>query len=178
MTAVKLNDVLTIPDLVKTTFKCRFGSLVVDADELSLAESGIIKCLPPTSLTAGPVQVSVSFNDGNQWIDSDIAYEYFCDDDEQYVDPGGSRACIDCPKGGLCDGSRFFEPKVDFWRGEGRPLNSKVYEVSGSCQGALHYTELWCGVAVPLQEWRECLLLWWLQCLLWHRLLWCGVCCM
>ena len=130
MTAVKLNDILTIPDLVKTTFQCRFGSLVVNADELSLSESGIIKCLPPTSLTAGPVQVSVSFNNGNQWIDSDIMYDYQCDDDTQYVAPDSSGVCLACPKGGLCDGSRFFEPKVNFWRPEGQLLNSKVYKVS------------------------------------------------
>ena len=103
---------------------------MVDADELSLAESGIIKCLPPTSLLAGQVQVSVSLNDGNQWIGSDVMYDYYCDDDAQYADPEGSGACLPCPKGGLCDGGRFFEPKKGFWRREGQPLSSSVYEVS------------------------------------------------
>ena len=156
LSAVKLQDIMTIPDLDKSTFKCRFGpSLVVDADELSLAESGTIKCLPPTSISAGPVEVSVTFNNGNQWLSSETVYTYTCDDHDNYFDPEATGECLECPKGGACNGGAAFSPKQDFWRHEGQALNSTVYECpfkDGPCPGGYNsscgsgYSGILCAV--------------------------------
>ena len=75
------------------------------------------------------VQVSVSFNAGQQWISSSTNYTYICNKESEYIDPTGSGSCLQCPDGGTCDGGPNYYPNEKFWRPPGRSLNSKIYEV-------------------------------------------------
>ena len=75
----KFDQVLEIPFLNVSLIKCRFGpDLEVRADKTSLQQTVNpgLKCMPPENPTAGDVEFSVSLNDGQHWLESNVTYTY------------------------------------------------------------------------------------------------------
>lgn len=72
----QLSSILAVPNLVKSAFLCRFGNLTqaLQVDEGGLLV-GSIQCMPPPS-AVGRTLLSVSFNGGEHWLDSETYYEY------------------------------------------------------------------------------------------------------
>ena len=126
----ELDAILLLPEIDKTQIMCRFGDTEVQADETSLFANvvqGVIRCLPPASTVVGQVQLSVSFNKGQYYLQSSTYYTYFCNEIGSHIDPEGSGTCIACPEGAHCNGGPSFYPKTNYWRDSSRALNSVIY---------------------------------------------------
>ena len=79
ITVNSFDEILSLPGLHLTDIWCRFGSstsVVVQADEYTLRRSKLIRCMPPETPTVGQVDVSVSLNGGQHWLDSCTRYLY------------------------------------------------------------------------------------------------------
>ena len=79
VTVTALEDILAVPGLSMKEVRCRFGpSLEVQAEESGLRNKAAptVECMPPKSAQSGPVNVTVSFNNGQQWLQTAAQYTY------------------------------------------------------------------------------------------------------